>query len=237
MRGETVTVKLDLIAPDPRNHNVQSPSEYTKLVASIRQFGFVEPLIIREKKSGKQRFETINGEHRWRVAGELELAEVPCVNLGKVDDDEAEQLAIILNELKGKPDQVRLADRLRRINANIPFERLATVMPYGETELKMYLSSVDFNFANLSGLDTRAPKESEEEEAKADEKWLKFKFTKARADRVLALLEKIEPGDPAAALERAVKEHAKAKGVRLGSAASSKSRRVRKTKPKKEASA
>ncbi len=117
------------------------------------RFGFTLPIIVREL--GKGKFEIIDGEHRWRAAKELLMPEVRVVNLGVVPDEKAKQLTILLNELGGSPDQVRLADLLRDINATVDFAALSAVMPYSSKELAMFIESVDFSFSKLSDQDTR----------------------------------------------------------------------------------
>lgn len=163
--GESKLVDLKSIVPNPWNYNTQPEETFTKLAESLRRYGFVQPIIVRHK-GGK--LEIINGEHRWRAAQMLSMKQVPVIDLGELDDGKAKQLSIILNELGGSPDQVRLADLLRDINAEVPFEDLSTVMPFTGNELRMYLDSVDFSFDNLSSEDVRPPKKKEEDAA-ADE--------------------------------------------------------------------
>lgn len=201
VRGEAVVLALGKLAPDPNNHNVMTSRDYAKLLESIRRYGFVDPLLVRQKK-GKRgvTHETINGEHRLRAAAELGFTHIPCTDLGEVSDSEAEQLAIVTNDLHGSSDSVRLADRLRRINGSVPTAKLAEVMPYSAKEIGLLVSSVDFSFAHLSREDTR-PKGDEEQAAAA--KRLSFVLPVQRADRVLALLTAID-ADHGRALELCV---------------------------------
>lgn len=156
-----MTVSTETVSPNRYNYNAQTSEVFTKLVESIRRFGFVQPLIVREVEGEEYRYEIVNGEHRWRAACELRMAEVAIVNLGTISDVKAKQLAVILNELGGSPDEVRLADLLRDINVDIDVGDIAAVMPYTEKELSMFIDSVDFSFANLSTQDTRAPRPEE----------------------------------------------------------------------------
>lgn len=233
LRGDHLKVKVSVIAPDPENYKQMTPGEFVKLVESIRRHGFIEPLVVREKPNKKAgtAYETINGAHRLQAAKDLELPEIPCVNVGKVTEEEAYEIGVILNELHGSPDQVRLADRLRRISETMPFEKLAAVMPYSRGELQMYLDSVDFNWSNLSGEDQRPPPEPGET---PDEKRLVFKFTTKRADKLLAILEQIDP-DTSRALEQVVLEHAKQNKIRPTTSKKSSSKKVPRRRPKKAA--
>lgn len=162
IRGENKVVQTAQLRPSKWNYNVLPPAVFNKLVRSISDNGFVQPVVVRT--IGKGLYEIINGEHRWRAAIELGMKEIPIVDLGKIDDVKAKSLAIILNELGGSPDQVRLADLLRDISVETPFEELVSTMPFPESELKMFLESVDFSFATLSGEDVQPPASKDEDE-------------------------------------------------------------------------
>lgn len=163
VKGEAKTIPIELIRPNDWNYNTQTEQTFAKLLNSIRRFGFVEPLIVRRvpKQEG---YELINGEHRFNAARELRLAELPIIDLGELDDAQAKQLAIILNELGGSPDEVRLADLLREINVDVTAADMTAVLPYGQRELDMMLQSVDFSFANLSTQDSRSPADAAQEQ-------------------------------------------------------------------------
>ncbi|MEI5579279.1 ParB/RepB/Spo0J family partition protein, partial [Streptomyces brasiliscabiei] len=55
----------------------------TELADSIRVQGVIQPIVVRE--IGKNQFEIIAGERRWRAAQEAGLAEIPAV-VREVDD-------------------------------------------------------------------------------------------------------------------------------------------------------
>jgi len=152
--GDYKTVLLDTVKPNPWNYNTQDKATFTKLVESVRRNGFVQPPIVRTLNGG---YEIINGEHRFHAAQSLGMTKMPVIDLGTVDDLKAKQLSIILNELSGNPDQVRLAELLRDIHTQVPMSDLTTVMPYTERELTMLTEAVDFSFDHLSTGDTRSP--------------------------------------------------------------------------------
>ena len=157
--GEARTVALSKIAPNKWNYNKQDEKTFNKLVESLRRFGFVSPVIVRQNPKKKGTYEVINGEHRFHAAKVLGLKDIPVVDLGKLDDSKAKQLSIILNELSGSPDQVRLAELLRDISDDVSMGDLQVVMPYTERELKMFVEAVDFSFDSLSGADPRSQDE------------------------------------------------------------------------------
>lgn len=64
-----------------------------KLVASVRQSGIIQPIIVRRADSG---YEIIAGERRWRAAQAAGLKDVPIV-VRKATDAEAAELSLIEN--------------------------------------------------------------------------------------------------------------------------------------------
>ena len=70
------------------------PARLNELADSIRVQGVIQPIVVREL--GKDRFEIIAGERRWRAAQLAGLAEVPAV-LREVDDRAVVAMALIEN--------------------------------------------------------------------------------------------------------------------------------------------
>jgi ParB family chromosome partitioning protein len=66
----------------------------TELADSIRVQGVIQPIVVRE--IGKNKFEIIAGERRWRAAQEAGLAEIPAV-VREVDDRAVVAMALIEN--------------------------------------------------------------------------------------------------------------------------------------------
>ena len=70
------------------------PARLTELADSIRVQGVIQPIVVRE--IGKNKFEIIAGERRWRAAQEAGLAEIPAV-VREVDDRAVVAMALIEN--------------------------------------------------------------------------------------------------------------------------------------------
>lgn len=75
----------------PRRDFVEEPLE--QLVASIRQNGVLQPIVVRRRGGG---FELIAGERRWRAAQRAGLERVPVV-IREASDREALEWALIEN--------------------------------------------------------------------------------------------------------------------------------------------
>ena len=95
-RGATVgrMIALDRLEPNPLQPRVDI-GDLEELVASIRERGVLEPLLVRPSQVGG-RFMIISGERRFRAAREAGLREVPCIELN-VDDRAVAEIALIEN--------------------------------------------------------------------------------------------------------------------------------------------
>ena len=76
----------------PRSH--MDPDRLAELAESIKAQGLIQPIIVRN--IGKDRFEIIAGERRWRASQIAGLHEVPIVPVD-VSDSDALEIAIIEN--------------------------------------------------------------------------------------------------------------------------------------------
>jgi ParB family transcriptional regulator, chromosome partitioning protein len=75
------------------NQPRQSVGDLSELVASVREKGVLEPILVRPSGS---RFEIIAGERRYRAAMEVGLAELPCV-VRDASDAETMEIALVEN--------------------------------------------------------------------------------------------------------------------------------------------
>jgi ParB family chromosome partitioning protein len=91
-------VPLASIQPHP--HQPRSVvGDLSELVASIREKGVLEPILIRpnaSREKGAAAFEIISGERRYRAALEVGLYEIPAIEMD-VSDEEALEIALVEN--------------------------------------------------------------------------------------------------------------------------------------------
>lgn len=130
--GKFSLVPTDSIRPDPKNPNRQSKFVFGKLMESIKKFGFTDPIIVREDDNDT--LVIVGGEHRWKVATELGMPEVPIVNLGPVSEADAHLQMVVLNETKGTPDDDLLSSLLKEVHLEVGDAGLV-VLPYTEARL------------------------------------------------------------------------------------------------------
>lgn len=100
---------------------------YRKELASIRKFGFVTPVIVRDMGTY---YQIIDGEHRVRAAIELGLGEIPIFSVGVINDAVAKQLTIVLNETRGRADPKRLGTVLKDLLEEVEKTELLDLLPF-----------------------------------------------------------------------------------------------------------
>ena len=87
-------IALDRLEPNPNQPRIEI-GDLTDLIASIREQGVLEPLLVRPSEVGG-RFMIISGERRYRAAREAGLRELPCIEMD-VDDRAVAEIALIEN--------------------------------------------------------------------------------------------------------------------------------------------
>ena len=89
--AEFAEVALDDITPNPRQpRTVFDEDDMAELVASIREIGVLQPVVVRRNPSteeGAPAFELIMGERRWRASRAAGLPAVPAIIKGTADED------------------------------------------------------------------------------------------------------------------------------------------------------
>jgi ParB-like chromosome segregation protein Spo0J len=87
------SIKLDKLIPYARNSRTHSDQQVAQVAASIREFGFTNPVLI---DSGDG---VIAGHGRVMAARKLGLAEVPCIRLGHLTETQKRAYIIADNKL------------------------------------------------------------------------------------------------------------------------------------------
>lgn len=87
-------IPIDKLAPNPNQPRVEI-GDLSELVASVREKGVLEPLLVRPSDVGG-RFMIISGERRYRASLEVGLTELPCIEMD-VDDRAVAEISLIEN--------------------------------------------------------------------------------------------------------------------------------------------
>ncbi|MDI6822345.1 MAG: ParB/RepB/Spo0J family partition protein [Actinomycetota bacterium] len=87
-------IPVENISPNPNQPRKQfDPQAFEELVASIKEFGLVQPVVVRPKSDG---FELVAGERRWKAAKEAGLTTIPAV-IKESTDTESLEISLIEN--------------------------------------------------------------------------------------------------------------------------------------------
>jgi ParB family chromosome partitioning protein len=104
-------IAIDKLVPNPQQPR-SDLGDLSDLVASVREQGVLEPLLVRPSDVG--RFMIIAGERRYRASIEAGLKEVPCIELD-VDDRGVAEISLIENLQRKDLTAFEEADGLRAL--------------------------------------------------------------------------------------------------------------------------
>jgi ParB family transcriptional regulator, chromosome partitioning protein len=133
--GRLIPVEdLDANPNQPR----RSMDDLSELVASIREKGVLEPILVRPVGS---RFQIIAGERRYRAATEAGLAEIPCV-VRNCSDVEVIEIALIENLQRKDLSAFEEADGLKTLadSYNYTHENMAEKLGKSRSSITEILS-------------------------------------------------------------------------------------------------
>ena len=118
-------IPIDKLAPNPGQPRVEF-GDLTELIASIREKGVLEPLLVRPSDVGG-RFMIISGERRYRASLEVGLSELPCIEMD-VDDRGVAEISLIENLQRKDLTAFEEADGLRALGVRFGYthEEIAT---------------------------------------------------------------------------------------------------------------
>ena len=141
-RKAELHLPVEKLEPNPQQPRLDfKQDELESLADSIRQKGVIQPLIVR-RKPGRDTYEIVAGERRWRAAQLAHLHEVPVV-VRDLDDTEVLEVAIIEN--------IQRAD-LNAIEEALGFRQLMTRFGHTQEKLAEALSKSRSHVANLMRL-------------------------------------------------------------------------------------
>lgn len=185
-------VKIQDLIPHPSNPRILDDA--VKPVArSIQEFGFINPVIINEKKI------ILAGHARTKAAESLGMEEVPTVTVKNLTN--AQELAYLLadNRLSENAsyDNNMLADVIKSIE-DMDFD--TTVTGYSEDEIQAFINASTENLDDLLGLgeqdETHSQEIEIEDEPESNMVRVSFFFSKGERDIVMNAVETIKENNP-----------------------------------------
>ena len=109
---EITNIPIKELVPNEKNPRKITKRELQKLVRSIEEFGFVDPVIVNKNKT---RYNIIVGGHqRVEAAKKLKMEEVPVTYVDMTEEKES-LLNIALNEISGEWDDDKLLELLKEL--------------------------------------------------------------------------------------------------------------------------
>jgi DNA modification methylase len=128
-------VPIDLLRPDPANPRRIGDEELEALTRSLRQFGFVQPVLARREDGT-----VIGGHQRLLAARRLGLATVPVTYLD-LSIEQARLLNLALNKISGSWDEQLLARLLADLQSSPQVD--LSLSGFGEDEIADLLRSLE----------------------------------------------------------------------------------------------
>jgi ParB-like chromosome segregation protein Spo0J len=128
-------VPIDELRPDPANPRRIGEEELDSLERSIRQFGFVQPVLARQEDGT-----VIGGHQRLVAARRLGYTTVPVTWLD-LSTEQARLLNLALNKIGGSFDEQLLARLLADLQASPNID--LSLSGFGEDEIKDLLRSIE----------------------------------------------------------------------------------------------
>lgn len=146
--GEMKLVPIESVQPNDYNFNRLRTEKFDQVRRTIDKFGMIKAVIVRT--IDKDRYEIVDGEHRWKILTEMGSKIIPVRDLGEVDKKTAIELTQVSNLIHGHIDFFRLSDLFCQVDGFTP-EQMAEMVPYTSDEIRTMIESTqriygDFDF-------------------------------------------------------------------------------------------
>jgi len=130
-------IELTSLAPNPQQPR-REIGDLTDLVASIKEKGVLEPILVRRHDDG---YQIIAGERRFHAAKAAGLAQVPCIEL-EVDERGVLEISLIENLQRRDLDPFEEGDAIRELcdRFNYTHEKIAQKLAKSRTSITEILS-------------------------------------------------------------------------------------------------
>lgn len=87
---------LNIIKNQPFKDYINTP-RYLALKESIKKVGITNPIIVRKTSQKDNTYDILSGRHRYLIAKELNIKEIPCIIKENISEDEANLILIDSN--------------------------------------------------------------------------------------------------------------------------------------------
>ena len=131
-------IPINKFAPNTWNPNIMDSETYQALKESFTEFGDIDPILVRDIGD---KYQIIDGEHRYRIAKELGLDKIQSIVVD-VSDTQAKRLTQIMNRTKGKDDPEKLMNLIDSLLEEISEDELVKGLPYSPDSLAKLINDL-----------------------------------------------------------------------------------------------
>lgn len=174
------------LSPNPWNSNRVDIEMQARLRASLKEFGFVKPIIARRVNTETQ---ILGGEHRVAIAVEMGVEKVPVIVLEGITDKKAKALGLADNGRYGQDDALKLSEILSDIGQD-----MLDLLPFDEKDLAGIFSVTSMDLDDLGFDDEEKIPElpsADAPRASITHELMRFKVPIEDRDRVEKFIQKI----------------------------------------------
>jgi len=147
-RLSSALVDIDALVPNPWNPNKMDERMFRKELASIRKFGYINPIICRPVGST---YQIIDGEHRQKALRQLgHSGRIQVTVIEGLSDADAKQLTVVLNETRGHADPARLGSLLKDLLDTETKADLLDILPFSPPVFDKLAGLDDFDWQGVT---------------------------------------------------------------------------------------
>lgn len=142
---EIQDIEIDKIYPNKWNPNTMSERTFEHLKAEYQRVGYLQPILVRRVGD---KYEIIDGEHRWRAGVELGFKKLKCI-IVDFDEKTAKLTTINMNHIKGIEDPFKLSELIKDLNTVIDTDELSKILDMDKLELQSLLGLLNLSETSL----------------------------------------------------------------------------------------
>ena len=141
-KGTPKKIPVHMLKENPWNPNRMTTEMFELEKKSIRDNGYIAPIIVRTIEAGKS-YEIIDGAHRFRALVDLGEDPIRVIDLGVIPDHQAKALTLKLNDIRGDADQ-ELRDKLvQDLLGSYSVTELSETLPYDPDYFAQFVDEAD----------------------------------------------------------------------------------------------
>lgn len=152
-------LKMELKEVDPKdllpndwNPNVLSELKFNALRNSIKEFPEIlegQRVIVRQHPSEKNKYEILNGEHRWRIATELKFKTIPIGILVESNNNKAKLISLALANV-GEEEYDKKLGVINSIQKEFDLSYIADIIGEDQNTLMTLIDEMNINTESLA---------------------------------------------------------------------------------------